>query len=71
MQNFTKGSIKMIRKKITISVSTRDGKIPRLLAVINDNVNSHNITNLCTLFIKQPLMSIMDQIDPPWLICAV
>ncbi len=33
--------------------------------VINDNVSSHNLTNVCTLILKQPLMSIMDQIDPP------
>ncbi len=34
-------------------------------AVINNNVSSHSLTNLCTLILKQPLMSIMDQIDPP------
>ncbi len=26
----------------------------------------HSTTNLCTLILKQPLMSIMDQIDQPW-----
>ncbi len=35
-------------------------------AVMNDNVSSHNITNLCALILKQPLMSTMDQIYPPW-----
>ncbi len=33
--------------------------------VINDNVSSHNLNNLCTLFLKQPFLSIMHQIDPP------
>ncbi len=33
-------------------------------AVINDNVNSHNLTNLRQLILKQPLMSIMDR-NPP------
>ncbi len=31
----------------------------------NDKFNSHNLTNLCPLILKQPLISIMDQIDPP------
>ncbi len=35
-------------------------------AVINDNVSSHNLTHLCTLILKQTLISIVDQIDPPW-----
>ncbi len=34
--------------------------------VINDNVRSYNQTNLCSLILKQPLMSIINQIDPPW-----